>query len=142
MARSVVRLCFLIMAAGTSGSAAAQDGLPGVAPCPCSYERIAFEAADTNDDNLVSEAEFGRDAAAGFSTLDKDGSLTLRPEELGPHDPARFSRIDTNGDGVLTFSEVMANKIRALEEGDKNKDDGLSFEEMVQSVEADEGIGQ
>lgn len=142
VANSVFGFCLVLMTAATAGPAAAQDTPPGVAPCPCSYEQIAFEAADTNDDGLVSEAELGRDAAAGFSSLDRDGSLTLRPDELGPHDPAEFSRIDTDGDGVLTFSEVMANKVRALQEGDKNEDGGLSFDEMVQSVEADEGAGR
>ncbi len=34
---------------------------------PLSYERFAFEAADTNGDGLISEAELARDAAAGFS---------------------------------------------------------------------------
>lgn len=140
---SVSSLCFLLVAAGMFNPAAAQqDGLPGVAACPCSYEQIAFEAADTNDDGLVSEAELGRDAAAGFSSLDKDGSRTLKPDELGPHDPAEFARIDTDGDGVLTFPEVMANKTRALQAGDKNEDGGLSFDEMVESVEADLGTRQ
>jgi Ca2+-binding EF-hand superfamily protein len=141
---SILNLCFIAaMTVGTIESAVAQqdDSAEAVA-CPCSYERIAFEAADTNDDGLVSEAEFARDAATGFSTLDKDGSLTLTPEELGPHDPAKFSRLDANGNGALTFSEVMANKIRALQEGDKNRDGGLSFEEMMESVEAEEGIGR
>ena len=139
---SALGVCFLVMTVGTIGPAKAQGRSSEVAACPCSYEQIAFEAADTNDDSLVSEAEFARDAAAGFSSLDKDGSLTLRPEELGPHDSAQFSRIDIDGDGALTFSEVMTNKVRALQEGDKNKDGGLSFDEMVQSVEADEGTVQ
>ena len=31
------------------------------------YEKLAFEAADTNGNDLVSEGEFVRDAAVGFS---------------------------------------------------------------------------
>ena len=83
-----------------------------------------------------------RDAAAGFSSLDKDGSGTLTRKELGPHDPAKFSRIDTNGDGVLTFSEVMVNKTRAFAAGDKNDDGGLSFEEMVDAASIDQGVSR
>jgi len=104
------------------------------------YERVAFDAADTNADGMVSEAELARDAAVGFSSLDKDRSGTLTQKELGPHDPAKFSRIDTNGDGVLSFSEVMVNKTRALAAGDKNNDGGLSFEEMIDAVKADQGV--
>jgi hypothetical protein len=55
----------------------------------------------------VSEGELARDAATGFSALDKDCNEKLTPQELGPHNSAWFSRVDLNGDGVLTFSEVM-----------------------------------
>jgi Ca2+-binding EF-hand superfamily protein len=133
-------LCFaLAMALGAIGTAVAQQADGGAEPG--AYERFAFDAADTDGDGLVSEAELARDAAAGFSGLDQDRSETLTPEELGPHDPAMFSRIDTNGDGVLSFSEVMTNKTRAFEEGDENEDGGLSFEEMVEAVEAEQGVG-
>jgi len=128
----------LVLVAGTAGHAWAQAA---TAPSDVSYtsEEIAFFAADTDGDGLVSEAELARDAARGFATLDKDGSGTLKPEELGPHDPAQFKDVDTNGDGVLTFKEVMANKVRALKEGDKNQDGGLSLEEMVGIVEIETG---
>ena len=140
----VPSLCFAVaMVAGAAGSALAQqaDGT-AAGTGGWSYERVAFEAADSNTDGLVSEAELARDAAAGFSSLDKDGSGTLTRKELGPHDPAKFSRIDTNGDGVLTFSEVMVNKTRAFAAGDKNDDGGLSFEEMVDAASIDEGVSR
>ncbi|HEX6013411.1 MAG TPA: EF-hand domain-containing protein [Geminicoccaceae bacterium] len=104
-----------------------------------SAEEIAFMAADTDGDGVVSEAELARDAARGFATLDKDGDGKLSPGELGPHDPAPFRRVDADGDGVLTFTEVMANKSRAFTAGDKDQDGGLSFEEMVEVVESEAG---
>ena len=104
-----------------------------------SAEEIAFMAADTDGDGVVSEAELARDAAHGFATLDKNGDGKLSPEELGPHDPALFKRVDADGDGMLTFTEVMANKSRAFEAGDANQDGGLSFEEMVEVVESEVG---
>ncbi|WP_084165171.1 EF-hand domain-containing protein [Skermanella stibiiresistens] len=115
----------------------AGDAAPAVGEM--GYERLAFEAADTNSDAVVSEGELARDAAVGFSSLDKDRSGTLTRSELGPHDPARFSLIDTNGDGVLTFSEVMRNKARAFAAGDKDGDGGLSLKEMVDAASADQG---
>jgi hypothetical protein len=136
-------LSFACCAVGTMvgmiGPAMAQEADGGAAPGV--YERLAFDAADTDGDGLVSEAELARDAAAGFSGLDADRSETLTPEELGPHDPTMFSRVDANGDGALTFSEVMTNKTQAFEEGDENEDGGLSFEEMVDAVEAELGVG-
>lgn len=120
---------------GAIGMAVAQQADPNIPPGV--YERLAFDAADTDGDGFVSEAELARDAAAGFSGLDRDRSETLTPEELGPHDPALFSRVDANGDGVLTFSEVMINKTRGFEEGDKNHDGLLSFEEMVGEVKVE-----
>lgn len=123
------------MAFGAIGTAAAQQGegemTPGV------YERLAFDAADTDGDGLVSEAELARDAAAGFSGLDRDRSGTLTPEELGPHDPALFERVDANGDGVLSFSEVMMHKTEGLAQADRNRDGKLSFEEMVDGARAE-----
>jgi Ca2+-binding EF-hand superfamily protein len=117
---------------GAIGTGVAQPADDAMAPG--FYERFAFEAADTDGDGFVSEAELARDAAAGFSGLDTDRSETLTADELGPHDPALFSRVDANGDGVLTFQEVMINKTRGFEDGDKNHDGRLSFEEMVDEV--------
>ena len=103
------------------------------------YEKLAFEAADTDGNNLISEGEFVRDAAAGFSGLDRNRDGKLTPEELGPHDPAKLARVDANGDGVLTFTEVMTYKMRAFKAADTNHDDSLSFDEMVKSVTEEEG---
>jgi Ca2+-binding EF-hand superfamily protein len=128
----------MALALGPIGTAAAQNADENLAPG--FYERLAFEAADTDGDGLVSEAELARDAAAGFSGLDQDGSETLTPDELGPHDPAMFARVDANGDGVLSFSEVMINKTRGFKEGDTNHDGLLSFEEMVDAVKAEGGF--
>lgn len=127
------------MAALPGLASAQEESVPGYDQFSFSYERMAFDAADTDGKGLVSLPELARDAAVGFATLDKDGSLTLTPAELGPHDPAQFKRVDTNGDGVLSFQEVMANKSRAFKEGDKDKNGGLSFEEMVTVVETEVG---
>lgn len=108
-------------------------------PRPLPPERIAFDAADTDGDGIVSGAELARDAAHGFATLDKNGDGKLTPAELAPHDPALFRRVDADGDGALTFQEVMANKMRALKAGDKNQDSGLSFDEMMAIVQSELG---
>lgn len=125
------------MALGWAGTAVAQQGDPEIPPVMA--ERFAFDAADTDGDGFVSEAELARDAAVGFSALDKDRSETLTPEELGPHDPALFARVDRNGDGVLTFIEVMINKTQGFEDGDKIHDGLLSFDDMVDEVKAEYG---
>lgn len=126
----------------TAGGAWAQQA-PAALPDPmefgAAYEMFAFEAADTDGNNLISEGEFVRDAAAGFSGLDLDRDGKLTPEELGPHDPAKFARVDADGDGVLTFTEVMTYKMRAFKAADTTYDDALSFDEMVESVTQEEG---
>ncbi len=114
--------------AGVGGPAVAED---------LSYERFAFDVADTDGDGLISEAEFVRDAAAAFSGLDADRSGTLTPDELGPHDPRRFTRIDTDNDGALTFTEVMSYKMRKFREADIDGDGALSFKEMYDAVAAE-----
>jgi EF hand len=105
------------------------------------YEQLAFEAADTDGNNLVSEGEFARDAAAAFAGLDanRDGKLT--PQELGLPDAsaAAFARIDANGDGFLTFNEVMSYKMKAFQAADKSQDGFLSFDEMVNAVREETG---
>ena len=107
---------------------------------PDSIEDFAFDAADTDGDGLISEAELTRDAAAGFSKLDtnRDGELT--PEELGPHDPALFQKVDTDGDGKLTFSEVMNHKLQGFTDADTDADGYLSFDEMVAGAAAEQGV--
>jgi Ca2+-binding EF-hand superfamily protein len=121
---------------GSADIASAQQD--GGAP-EINFEAVAFDAADTDGDGFVSEAELTRDAAHGFATLDKNGDGKLAPGELAPHDPALFKKVDANGDGFLTFKEVMTNKVRAFKLGDKNQDGGLSFEEMVEIVESETG---
>lgn len=101
------------------------------------FQKVAFDAADTDGDGLVSEAEFTRDAAAAFAGLDGNRDRKLTPAELGPHDPAQFKQVDANGDGVLTFKEVMTFKMKAFEAGDTTGDGKLSYGEMVESVEAE-----
>lgn len=128
-------LVVTLLAGTWIGPAIAQDGSGD----PLLEERFAFEAADTDGDGRVNEAELARDAARGFATLDKDGSGTLVPAELGPHEPAQFRRVDANSDGALTFEEVMRHKIQAFGTGDKDIDGGLSFEEMLAAVQAETG---
>jgi Ca2+-binding EF-hand superfamily protein len=135
MLRSALVAVAIVLAANCPATAQVDPPIP-----PDMAERIAFDAADNNDDGYVSEAELARDAAVGFSSLDKDCNEKLTPQELGPHDPAWFKRVDHNGDGVLTFSEVMTNKLQGLEAGDKNHDGQLSFQEMVDEVKVEEGV--
>lgn len=115
---------------GAALPASAQAPAVG-APTAYERERLAFEAADTDGDGRISEAELARDAAAAFSGLDANRDRKLTREELGEHDPRLFDRVDANRDGVLTFQEVMRYKIRAFEAADTNKDGALSFEEMM-----------
>jgi hypothetical protein len=133
---------FTSLALGLGASQAFAQPAPQELPDPMDfgvmYEQFAFEAADTDGNNLISEGEFVRDAAAGFSGLDRNHDGKLTPQELGPHDPAKFAHIDTNRDGVLTFPEVMTFKMKAFKEADTTYDDGISFDEMVDSVKAEE----
>lgn len=107
---------------------------------PPTVEGLAFDAADSDGDGRISEAELARDAAAGFTGLDADGDGVLSPDELGPHDAAAFDRVDTDGDGVLSFDEVMENKLRGLKAADSDGDGALSFEEMRSGAAAEQGV--
>ena len=120
-------------------TAASAQGLPDPMDFGVVYEELAFEAADTDGNNLVDEGEFARDAAAAFSGLDanRDGKLT--PQELELRDASGFTRIDANSDGVLTFKEVMTFKMKAFGAADKNQDGALSFDEMVDAVRSEVG---
>lgn len=124
-------------AAGFAATATIAQKLPNPMDFGVMYEMLAFEAADTDGNNLVSEAEFVRDAAAAFAGLDRNRDGKLTPEELGPHDPKLFARVDANRDGVLTFDEVMAYKMTAFRAADVDKDGALSFDEMVRAVRSE-----
>ncbi len=120
------------------GEASAQH-LPDPMDFGTVYEELAFEAADTDGDNLVDIGEFARDAAAAFSGLDanRDGKLT--PGELQPHQAGSFSQVGGDNDGALTFDEIMTFKMKAFMAADKNQDDALSFDEMVNAVRSEVG---
>lgn len=132
-------MCLTIAAAnwGTTDAWAWTAELPNPMDFGVDYEKIAFEAADTDGNNVISEGEFVRDAATAFSGLDRNHDLKLTPDELGPHDAEAFARIDTDGGGVLTFSEVMTYKMKAFKAADTNNDGALSFDEMVTSVKSE-----
>lgn len=136
----------LAAAATCAASAASAQVLPDPMDFGTMYEELAFEAADTDGNNQVSEAEFVRDAAAAFSGLDTNLDGKLTPEELQADDPvtyakyaATFAEIDANGDGALTFDEVMAFKLKAFQAADKNQDGALSFDELSAAVKAEVG---
>lgn len=133
-----VMMVMAMLGAINTASAQSQGELlePGT-PSEISYERFAFDAADSDGDGGISEAELTRDAAAGFSSLDVNRSGTLTPDELATHEPKRFDRVDTNGDGELTFIEVMTYKSKAFSVADKDQDGKLSYEEMYNAVAAE-----
>jgi len=135
-------LTALTLAAATAPFGAHAQQAPMVMPDPMSwglaYEQMSFEAADTDGNNLISEGEFVRDAAAGFAGLDSNHDGKLTPAELGNPDPRKFARVDANGDGFLTFTEVMTYKMKAFKAADTDGDGGLSFQEIVASVTAEE----
>lgn len=137
--RYPLAFCLSMALAGWAGAASA--GTDTVPDDPMdlgpTFQKVAFDAADTDGDNLISEAEFARDAAAAFAGLDENRDRKLTPKELGPHDPAQFKKVDANGDGVLTFKEVMTFKMKAFRAGDKSGDGKLSYEEMVATVKAE-----
>lgn len=129
----------IVGAAVFAAAAARAQALPDPMDLGVAYEILAFEAADTDGNNLVSEAEFVRDAAAAFAGLDANRDGRLTPKELRADDPVTFAKVDANGDGVLTFAEVMAFKMKAFKAADTNRDDALSFDEMVRAVRAEVG---
>lgn len=135
-------LTALTLTAATAPFGAHAQQAPMVMPDPMSwglaYEQMSFEAADTDGNNLISEGEFVRDAAAGFAGLDSNHDGKLTPAELGNPAPGKFARVDANGDGFLTFTEVMTYKMKAFKAADKDGDGGLSFQEIVASVTAEE----
>ena len=134
--RGVLALGVLLGSAALAGPAPAAED-PTIDPLTAA--KVAFDAADTDHDGIINEAELARDAAHGFAELDRDGDGFLTEAELGPHDPALFKRLDTNGDGKLSFMEIMTNKARALKEFDKDGDGGLDFDEMIESIRAEQG---
>ena len=138
-----VAACLWFGAAGWAASKVQAQGFTAELPDPMDfgvvYEKIAFEAADTDGNNLVSEAEFVRDAAAAFSGLDRNRDLKLTPDEFRPYDAGKFALIDINADGALSFAEVMTFKMNAFRSADKNNDTALSFDEMVDRVKTELG---
>lgn len=135
---SCLAMLSISLVAGPAIAQPAPQKLPDPMDFGVFYQQFAFEAADTDGNNLVSEAEFVRDAAVAFSGLDTDHDGKLTPNELGPHDPAKFARLDANKDGALSFSEVMTFKMKAFRQADTTYDDALSYDEMVKAVTVEE----
>src|SRR5512132_1904406 len=94
----ILSSCFTVLTAGWSTSGVWAQQLPDPIDLGVSYEGLAFEAADTDGNNLVSEGEFVRDAAAGFRALDRDHDGKVALEELGAYGRNRFARVDADGD--------------------------------------------
>jgi hypothetical protein len=91
---------------------------------------LAFFAADTDHDGLLTKPEIARDTAAAFAALDADMDGVLTRGELAPHDGARFAQIDLDADGRLTFVEVVTAKFEDLSAIDRDRDGRLSTDEI------------
>ena len=94
--------------------------------------RLAFEAADTDGDGRLSEAEVTMDTAAAFATEDDNGDDHLQPEELQEAGPGEFQTLDENNDGKISFPEVMRDKVEDFEAADSDNDGSLTYEEVRQ----------
>ncbi len=94
--------------------------------------RLAFEAADTDGDGRLSEAEVAMDTAAAFAAEDDNGDDHLQPDELQEAGPGDFQALDENNDGKVSFPEVMRDKVEDFEAADSDKDGSLTYEEVRQ----------
>ena len=80
--------------------------------------RLNFEAADTDGDGYVSEAEIAVDMAAAFNALDKDHDRFLEPEELEGAGSTAVAPVDADkataehDHGVLTLRLPKAEAAR------------------------------
>ena len=74
---------------------------------PGAYERLAFEAADTDGDGRAVAAK-GATPLLLFSAGSTATKRVSDPEELGPHDPERFAQVAPTA-MALSFSECQAN---------------------------------
>ncbi len=101
--------------------------------------RIGFEAADSDGDGRLDEAEIAADTAAAFSALDANNDYRLEPDEVKPIGTDRFKAMDNDGDGKLTFSEVMDDKLLDIEEADRDGDGALSIDEVRDYEESQPG---
>ena len=72
LSRAFPLICIAMGSAALATAAVASEDLPDPMDFGIVYEKHAFEAADTNGDDLISEGEFARGAAAAFSGLDRD----------------------------------------------------------------------
>jgi hypothetical protein len=112
---------------------AALVAVPAMAQMDPPYVREAFDAADTNGDGVIDEAEYAADAVSAFAGLDGNGDRILEPGEFdGTVDATLFDQIDGDGDGALSFDEVKAYKMDQFEEADRNGDAALSFDEALE----------
>jgi Ca2+-binding EF-hand superfamily protein len=113
---------------------------PAVAQMDLDAARAAFDAADTNQDGVIDEAELAGDAVSAFSGQDRNRDNVLEPGEFDKTvDAARFEEIDADGDGRLSFDEVMAYKVDQLDQADQDGDGVLSLNEALEFNSASQG---
>lgn len=85
---------------------------------------------DTNEDQLVSEAEFMGLWAKNFNTQDKNQDQQLTVDECGQAAMAA----DTNKDKVVTIAEVTTMRMGHFKSMDKDRDQFLTLPEMLRTA--------
>jgi hypothetical protein len=116
----------LLGASLLSGTAFAAQTNPAPAPQDRPMRGDLFGKADTNNDGIITKAEFLADVDARFATLDanKDGKISKeeRPGGGEGRGGRMMGRADTDGDGAISLAEQRAQATKRFDRVDANKD--------------------
>ncbi len=99
---------------------------------------MAFDRFDSNDDGVISRAEFDAHVAAREAAIDAngDGAVTyeeakaFRDAQREARARARFQRLDKDGDGVVSTAETSARLVKMFDFLDANDDGQVDRDEL------------
>jgi len=128
----------------------AQARKPGPPPGPVTRAQVVtqvkevFDRADTNKDNFMSRAEFGKRMGVVLNRTPPGTPGAPTPEEaqkLLTAASAAFNAVDTNHDGKLSRKEAGARALAAFDSMDTNRDGVVTVAEKRAASNAAVPIG-
>jgi len=127
-ATTVLIFALVLAGCGETEKAAAPSGSASVNPINETRLQDYFKTMDSDGDGFISRPEFEAERGAVFLAIDRNGSMTLTPDEMRLT-PEAFAKL-SGGDAAVTPDEFSGSDATSFEQIDADGDKQITYQEL------------